>query len=333
MKMQLRCHHLTAIVLLAAASANATIDGSFIQLHRGKVERTVEDWRADLHTLRNLQADTVIIQWSAEEPVIYFEAQEAPSSRFTETYPAIERILEAAEAEGMSVLIGLQHHPEYWDQIKGREKVIRDFFRLRMARNERLQRALLQTFGNRRAWTGYYIPDEVDDLTWRDPAMQAIIHDYLKRMAAILRRNDAGRTIAVSSFFRGRTSPERMTENLMAMLGDTGIDILLVQDGVGTGDPPLQYVPLYYNVLSNAWKTKVNDEERHTQLPALWCVIETFRQTSGLNDPFTAEPASPERVQEQIDAARPHFEKLVTFTFDDYREAFPPPSTPPPSDP
>lgn len=322
MKTRLRYEHLTAIVLLAAASANAMIDGSFIQLHRGKVDRTVQDWRADLSTLRRHQADTVIIQWSAEEPVVYFEAEDATLPGLTETYSTIERILEAAEAEGMSVLIGLQHHPEYWEQIKGREKVIRDFFRLRMARNERLQRSLLQTFGNRRAWTGYYIPDEVDDLTWRDPAMQAIMHDYLRRMAAILRRNDDGRTIAVSSFFRGRTSPERMTENLMAMLGDSGIDILLVQDGIGTGDPPLEYAPLYYDVLGKAWK--VDDGDRQIQLPALWCVIETFRQTSGMDEPFTAEPASPERVKKQIEAARPHFERLVIFTYDDYREAFPP---------
>lgn len=312
--------------MLIASSAGATIDGAFIQLHRGKTERSVADWRADFVALKALKADTVIVQWAAEEPVLYFERGHDGLPGFTETYPTLERIMEAAEAEGMSVLIGLQHHPEYWTQITSREKVIRDFFRIRMARNERLQRALLDAFGRRYAWAGYYIPDEVDDLTWRAPEMRTLIRDYLVQMTAILRRNDAERSIAVSSFFRGRTAPERMASDLIALLQDTDIDVLLVQDGIGTGDPPLLYSPLYYETLAAAWQAAVAADE--VILPSLWCVIETFHQTSALNDPFTAEAASPERVREQIEAARPYFERLIVFTFDDYRAAFsPPPET------
>ncbi len=231
-------------------------------------------------------------------------------------YPVLERILDAAEAENMSVVLGLQHHPEYWDQIKGREKVIRDFFRVRRARNERLQHALLQAFGNREAWTGYYIPDEIDDLTWRTPEMRELIHTYLRAMTGLLRENDPDRFIAVSAFFRGRTAPDRVAEDLLDIMAGTDIDILLVQDGIGVGDPPLPYVPTYYEALTRTWTSESAGERG--PLPALWCVIEAFKQISEPDEPFSAEPPAPDRLQEQIEAARPYFERLILFTFDDY---------------
>ncbi len=302
-------------LFVAMATAGAALDGSFIQLHRGKADRTTEEWRTDFQHIKALGGDRVIVQWTAEEPVLYFGADTNILRGMTEVYPVLERIFEAAEAENISVVLGLQHHPEFWDQIKSRDKVIQDFFRIRKARNRQLQLVLLNNFGDRTSWTGYYLPDEIDDLTWRSPNKKKLIHGYLRAMAGILRENDPDRTIAVSSFFRGRTVPKRMAEDLMDILSDTGIDYLLVQDGVGVGDPPLAYVPLYYEVLARTW---ASESAAGRDLPALWGVLEAFKQTSGPDEPFTAVPAPPERLREQVEEARPFFDRLILFTFEDY---------------
>ncbi len=307
-------------ILILATSAQADIAGSFIQLHRDKAERSVQDWREDFRQIKALGGEILIVQWTAEEPMLYFEPNDARSrdrlKGMTEVYPVLERIFEAAEAEGMSLILGLQHHPEYWDQIKGREKVIRDFFRIRMARNERLQRALLDAFGERAVWTGYYIPDEVDDYTWRTPEMTALVRDYLERMTAILRANDPERAVSVSAFFRGRTTPDYVVQNFVDIMAGTGVDYLLLQDGVGVGDPPLPYVHLYYEAFSRLWNADRAGDQG--SLPELWGVIETFKQVSGPDAPFEAVPAPADRLRGQVQAARPYFDRLILFTFGDY---------------
>ncbi len=314
-----------ASLLLLQSSAAGAVDGTFIQLHRGVAERSTQDWQADFKKVKELGGSLLLVQWTAEEPVLYFNPPGEDLPRMTETYPTLERIFEAAEAEKMTLFLGLQHHPEFWKQIQSRDKVVRDFFRLRMARNERVQKALLAAFGERKAWTGYYIPDEIDDLSWRAADRLPHLRMYLKGMAGTLRKNDPGRAVAASSFFRGRTAPDLMAANLMDIVEDTGLDILLVQDGVGVGDPPLRYVPLYFDMLSRMWNTNAKraSEEGSAEtvrgaLPTLWGVIEAFRQTSGPAEPFTAVPAPADRLQQQIHAARPHFERLILFTYFDY---------------
>ena len=337
MAMGMKTNFLAAL-MISATTAYADIAGSFIQLHRGKADRTVNEWREDFQQIKALGGDMVIVQWTAEQPVLYFDPsrggrmrspeaamdEPVPLSRgaadrlrgMEEVYPVVERILVAAEEEGMSVILGLQHHPEYWDQIKGRQKVIRDFFRVRMARNESLQRALLEAFGDRAAWTGYYIPDELDDYTWRAQDMSELVRTYVHSMASILRGNDPERSIAISAFFRGRTDPDHVATNFMDILAGSGIDYVLLQDGVGVGDPPLPFVHLYYEAFTRKWTPEMAGERG--ALPEMWCVIETFKQTSGSDEPFVAVPAPAERLRGQVQVAQAYFPRLILFTYGNY---------------
>jgi hypothetical protein len=75
-------------VLFLTTLSYAEIAGSFIQLNRDKAARTVEDWRGDFRQIKSMGGDTLIVQWSAEEPVLYFEADGLRG--FTETYPVLE---------------------------------------------------------------------------------------------------------------------------------------------------------------------------------------------------------------------------------------------------
>ncbi len=310
----------SALRLLAVwsllSTAHAAVNGTFIQLNRGKAERTVQEWRTDFRHLKQLGGTTVIVQWTAEEPVLYLGSATNGWEDMREAYPVVERILDAAEKEGLSVILGLQHHPEYWAQVKGREKVIRDFFRLRLARNARLQGALLAAFGSRPGWTGYYLPDEIDDLTWRTPAMRQHLHTYLKDMTAILKKNDPGRTVSVSAFFRCRTEPGLLAGNFRAITVGTSLDHLLLQDGTGVGDPPIEHLGFYYESFGRTWAAA--DKTPGSDLPALWCVIETFRQTSKPDEPFAATTAPANRLTKQVEMARPFFPHLILFTLEEY---------------
>jgi len=294
---------LTSVSGLAASGGE--VSGAFIQLNRENAAWPVERWKNLLGEMRNVKLDTVIIQWTAEEPALYFKDAGLP---FKEQYDVLERLLEAARGKNLAVFFGLQNDPAYWKEITGRDKVLRDYFLVRLARNERLQAALLSKFGTRADWAGYYIPDEIDDLSWREDARRNILKDYLRQTIQSLRKADANRPVAISAFFRARTAPAVFTKMLRHLTGDIGLTYLLIQDGAGSGDPPLELTPMYYRSLlgNGRW-----------QGPELWVVLEAFRQTSGKAAPFSAEPAPPERFSRQIqDAAG--FKRRIIFSFPEY---------------
>lgn len=233
-----------------------------------------------------------------------------------EIFPVLERIIAAAERESMDLYLGLLHQPEYWVQIHARDQVLREFLLIRMARNARLHAALLETFGDSRAWVGTYIPDEIDDYSWRALDRRPHIQEYIRRMAGIIRRNDPGRAIAVSGFFRGRTSPVLVANIFRDITIGSELDYFLIQDGVGTGDPPLRYASIYYDMLRRTW-----DAVAPTQrLPELWGVVEAFTQTSAAHEPFEAVPAPADRFSLQMQAAHAYFPRLILFTLSDYMD-------------
>lgn len=296
--------------LAAGAQAASSIGGTFIQLNReaGALDRA--GWEAQLDKIKAAGLDTVIIQWSAEGPIAYFSSDAWPAA---ERMPAVGHILAAAADRQMSVFVGLENDPGYWTQITARDRVLRDYFLARVARAEQLQKALLGEFGKAPAWKGYYIPDELDDLNWRADNRRALLRDYLATLGGRLRANDAKRLVAVSAFFRGRTAPDIFARLLADLTAgkERSVDAVLVQDGVGVGDPPARYVGLYFESMRKNWPRKG---------PELWGILETFEQTSGEGQPFVAKPAAGDRLRVQRDAVAPHVDRLVLFTLLDYAD-------------
>ena len=292
----------------AVPAGNPGIAGTFIQLNRSVATNSVDTWKADLAKMRAVGINTLIVQWSVEKPVAYFRTNSLPCA---EQYDTIKRLFEAVHGSGMTVYLGLENDPDYWTQIKSRDRVLRDYFLLRVAANEQVQKGLLAAFELMPEWVGYYIPDEVDDLSWRHPSKQGFIQGYLSLMTRRLKANDPKRAVAVSAFFRGRTAPDIFGRNLVDLTTrtDPHVDIVLVQDGVGVGDPPDRYVPTYLKTLREMWPPKG---------PQFWVVVEAFRQTSSANAPFAAEPASPERLAGQIESAGACADRSILFTFNDY---------------
>lgn len=302
---------------LAAVTATAGVPprltATFVQLTRSVATNSVAEWQADLNCLKAAGIDTVIVQWTVEPPVAYFRADTNVLPACHETYDTLENFFEAVKGSGIAVHLGLTSDPGYWHAITARDRLLRDYFLLRVARNEKLQRQLLERFGDRPEWVGYYIADEIDDLTWRTPARGAYLRDYLALMTQRLRTNDAARTVAVSAFFRGRTAPDIFARTLLSLTTNAAaqVDTVLVQDGAGVGDPPPAYMPVYFKTLGELWPAGA---------PHLWGVVELFTQTSREMAPFAASPADPARVAGQITAVAPYVERLVAFTFKDYAD-------------
>ena len=302
----LKCQILLA-VLIAGTSvlADEPVVGSFIQLNRACAGRTEAEWLSDIQQMREVGISSLVVQWTAQPDIAYFPCELS----YGEQSDTIDRILSAAAKENMRVHLGLHHDPDYWTAITGRDPVLFDYFLARVAANERVQTALLARYADCAAWVGYYIPDEIDDLTWRRPGKNAVMRNYVRLMCERLQANDKTRTISISAFFRSRTAPQVFVRNMRDIIDTSPVDRLMLQDGMGSGDPGEHYIPIYFKVFAREW------DNPRTRLA---CVVETFRRTSPPNQPFTARPAPPAAVLNQIGRSAECFEEVFLFTFSDY---------------
>lgn len=292
--------------LSAAEAQGGAVSGTFIQFNREVAARSVEQWRSDLAQMRRAGINTIVVQWVVDDSVAYFKSG-IPRQ---EQMDGVERLFEAIGDDAVTVYLGLEHDPGYWTRITAREVALRDYFMIRISRNARVQQALLDAFGKRPQWRGYYIPDEIDDKTWRLPPQRDLMSRYVRRMTAVLKAADPQREVCISAFVRGRSAPALYARLMKDLVGASGVDHLLVQDGAGEADPPLRYLPVYYEALKAAWAGPG---------PDLWCVVEAFRRIDG-GESFKAEPAAPERVKDQLAAARVLGGKVLLFTFGDYAD-------------
>lgn len=318
----------SACACIAQAAAPAAPTATFVQLHRGVAGKPAQAWANEFKAMREAGLDTVILQWTAQDGVAYFapefgEAQadgserasaraKALEERYPEHYETVARILDAAGETDTAVYLGLHHDENYWNQITARERVIKDYFYVRVAQNIAVQQVLLDQFGGHAAWKGYYIPDEIDDINWRADARSALMRRYLKQLTQHLRENDPGRPILVSAFYRLRTAPAVFASNLRDLVSEAAVDAVMIQDGLGDGIPwkyAERYVPVYYSALQEAFGEEA---------PALWGIIEVFTRASALDEPFVAVPTEPERARTQVALAQGAFSRLVLFTYFDY---------------
>lgn len=296
-----------ALLLALLPCRAAQVGTTFVQLNREAGQRSVEAWVADFGKMREVGISAVIVQWSAEGDIAYVKDRRLPQ---TEQYDTLPRLFEAAAHHGITLQLGLYSEPSFWGHITADGRVLRDFFLVRVARNEVLQRVLVDRFGEQDGFVGYYIPDEIDDLNWRNPRRRDALTSYLTLMVKRLGVNDPERPVAVSAFFKGRTAPRLFADNLFTLLQGTGIDAVLVQDGRGTRTSTGAHVGDYFEALTKRWGEDVT---------SLWAVVEAFTQTSAEGEPFSASAAAPARFSEQIKRAYAHFDdRVVMFTFLEY---------------
>jgi hypothetical protein len=285
------------------------LSGTVVQFNPQHNLRTRGDWERLFRSLRALGMTQIVVQWTVDGTAAYY-----PSQRFRAgPMPPLDTLLDLAEATGMRMLVGLAHDPQYWSHIVGEPaQVAHHLGRLR-ERSLRVARELAPRLAHRRAFEGWYLSEEIDDLNWRDPARRAIVSDHLQALTSELRTLDARARIAISGFANAGTDRavlQAFWDGLLAEAPELGV--VMFQDGVGVGKLSLEELP---DVLA-AVQRAVEGRRRELRV-----IVEVFRQTAGapIDDrPFAAEPAPIERVRRQIAIARSFSTGLLAFTVPDY---------------
>lgn len=216
------------------------------------------------------------------------------------TWDPIGDLLAAAEATGFKVWLGLALDPAYWE---GKFDPTAS-----AASNTALLQQLEGLYGASPALVGYYLPEEIDDRSFVTPAAHEAMTTYLAAMADAA-HSQAGRPVMVAPYFGMRPNGEAYAAWWNATLARAKLDVIAMQDGVGTRRTTVEEgVPVY-----RALKT-VTDAHG----VALWSDLEVFEQTHGwpVDDlAWQATSAKIATVRSQLELEAPYVAKFVAFAF------------------
>jgi len=225
---------------------------------------------------------------------------EATGGTDTSTWDPIGTILAAAEQRDMLVWLGLSLDPNYWQGVFDPAASA--------ASNTALLLELESLYGTSPALAGYYLPEEIDDRSFVSATAHEAMIQYLAAMVEAA-HDQVGRPVMVAPYFGIAPDGEAYAAWWDTTLARAPVDIIAMQDGVGTRrTTAAEGVPVYAALAKVAAKHQV----------ALWSDLEVFEQTHGwpVDDlAWQAQSARIETVLEQLALEAPYVAKFVTFDF------------------
>jgi len=306
----------TACVLVGCAASTPAsgkrLQGTVIQFKPSHQLWVRSDWAQLVRSLRALGMNQIVVQWSVADATAYYDSRQFRSGAM----PPLGPLLDVAGEADMRVLVGLVHDSNFWGRIGGDAVQAERYLRELRTRSLQAARELAPRVTRHRAFEGWYLSEEIDDLNWRDPPRRAVLADHLKTFTAELRALDPRARLAISGFANTGTDPVFLHDFWQGLLGDAPeLDILLFQDGVGVRKLSLDELAPVLGAVQRA----AQGRQRELRL-----IVEVFQQTAGPpidQKPFAAAPAPLDRIRRQIAIEQAFSPSLLAFTVPDYMSA------------
>jgi len=223
---------------------------TFLQFYQTQLGVSSPDYAEELfRKTRSLGFKTVILQWSSYDDVSFYE-----SSGSKETVDAkLKQMIQAGCRSGIKFWLGLHHDSHFWEQAAASPDEVKVYLDKRLLDLQLRLPALLALLRQINVPDdcihGWYISDEIDDMTWSGDK-QKKISDYLGKTSKLLREVRPDWLIAISGFTNQAKSPDGYARFWDELLNDAQIDYLFFQDGIGAGKLTLQAAELYISALA-----------------------------------------------------------------------------------
>lgn len=288
------------LAALAEPPTGGRITGSFIYAHppdyigRPTLNFGVADWRQLLAELKELGIDTVIYQ-----AAMWVEVRECyyPNSYAGyRTWNALEPLIEAVAAEGMTLYLGGLGNMLAFDEKATAETLSAD-------RDAQLAcfRDLLRY---RDGFQGFYMSPETAFPGKRQPEREKLLNRYFTEVCQGVKELAPGLPILMSpgTFFHPEMEAD-VHDFLYNLLVGCPVDIVAPQDSIGTFGNRLPHLDRSFAI----WR-QVCDALGIT----LWVNVESFERTQiGTANDFV--PAAFERLRVQLANANRVAEKIITW--------------------
>jgi Domain of unknown function (DUF4434) len=296
-------------LLFAPRSDAGPLTGTFVQLGAHQGGWSDGEWNELFDELRQLHLSRIVIQSPLENGTAFYRSDTHPMV----ANPPLETILRLADDAGMKVLVGLAEDERFWKSIEREPDLLAVYF----------QRLKVQSLGvvtetgpmltRHPSFEGWYVPQEIDDVHWLEPARRKVLFEFLASLSSRLREETPAARLAISGFSNAHADPETLARFWGELVRASGIGTVLFQDGIGVGKLDLRHLPLYFAALREAIEHEGG---------AMWPVVETFTQVAGPprdENPFRAVPAPIERLERQLDLATRHSSgEVLAFSVPEY---------------
>ena len=279
-------------------AAAPLLSGGFIQLQRWMMELTPDQWIRELDAMHAAGLDTIIIQY-----LEYGQHSFIPTSEKA-TDPTRE-ILRYADAHEMRVFLGTKVDDGWWNWDA-------DYLDRSLADRKRLIRTIHSRYAAHRSFSGWYLSEEVSGHL--SPARVRLLRGYFRSQSDVC-KSLRNQPVAFAPFFSHLTSLESMRTIYQELLDGAGIDVVMLQDGVGARDWDRdleeRIVPFF----------RMFHEVCKGRGVALWSDLESFQhKLPGPQGNFV--PTTTARLIRQLRAVAPHVERIVTFDFFHYMSPY-----------
>lgn len=250
-------------MLLALAAPAQAMTALFYQPQTRDLSQPAENWPRLFATTRQLGFDTLVVQWTR-----YGNGLATPAQQDWLTARLIE-----ARAAGLQLVVGLAADPDFFARQQAPVQELGSYLATLRRNDLQAARSWLQRLGPD-AIAGWYLPSELDDARWRDPAARKLLLDGLGQHVGELRKL-LPRPVYISSFFVGNMAPAQY-RGLVAEVAARGTHVW-VHDGRGVGKLNAAERALYLKAVGDC-----------PNPAAAGVVYELFRQTAP-DEAFKAE--------------------------------------------
>lgn len=204
------------------------------------------EWRKQINLLKANGFDKIILQWSAYG-----------KHRFYAHHPQwLHHFLTLAAEYDIEVFIGLYADPRYFDKIQDKKTDISLYLNTLYFKNMQTAYAVWRSVKNEKAFKGWYMYDEMNDVTWKEKERHKALRAYLLRVHEGLMRLAPKKEIIISAYFTGVTKASIYAAMLAKTVPQSWL--LLLQSGVGAGlvnsATCLQYYQTFNKVYLRTWE-------------------------------------------------------------------------------
>ena len=248
---------------------------------------SVLEWRTLFRRFKQMRIDSVIFQsalWR-ELGECYYRTK-----IFTDLqiHGVIERMLAAAETEGIKVYLGGYGSVAGWKAHLKTEELERELTAHRQCIDEILSIGKVE---------GMYFPCETAFRDERLPEKERRMNSLYRNFSDYVKsKNSALKIIVSPATIHHPDNNGVFIDFWNAVLQDSGVDIVMPQDSIGNTGSRLSYMDTQWK----AWKT-VADNQSMT----LWSHTEIFERR-GYRPEHNLYPAAPERVSAQLALTAPY---------------------------
>jgi|GEM_PF-2995073 hypothetical protein len=278
--------------LVVAANNTHVIDGTFIQLWNTEKAGGVwsqERWNQEVLRMKESCQNTIFIQFATHGNAAWYQVSNLDFISYTSN--AMQYIFNASEKHDISVIVGLSHGSGQWDW---NNDMNRADYSMIYGRHQQVVDEVSQLFGKSPAFSGWYIPQELDWIRFPHNSDAQRLSAELFQDTAKYAKSRVNKPVYVAPYFQDMNpaNTEIWWDKFLSIA--TEVDILLPQDGGGRANADInKFSNTYGAIKKSALK----------QSMAFGVDIETFAPGS--------VAATWPRVKTQLDKANTHNPSII----------------------